>query len=236
MRIRRTRPRRRTSKGGVKDRIAKLESAIEEPHYIIWSDSGIGGGTAPLLKGFTGPLFNSAPKVLMVNGYISRGDTVQGRTADRVHPTKLIVKMAINAGTSIVDESWIHVELIQVKTMNGTPPTVGDMFTCMYGTPTPNPTQVMMNVNQRDYAKYFRLLERKVIKFSGQSLSATEQKMVTFTHYFPRSFQTSYKLGAAGTPSDVDTNGIYLAIYTGSTVTGATSINFFTEAILYFRG
>jgi len=238
MAIRRTKPRRLTSKGGVRERLAKLEATVEEPHYILWSDSGVNGGASPTLQGFTGTLTQATPKALFINGSLSRGDTVQSRTGDRVHFTKLICKMLFTAGANIVNELYVNVELIQLKVPQGDVVTVGDIFTCMYGLQEPTPALNMMNVNNRDYSKYYKRLVRKTIKFSNTSNDTTERHMVSFTHYFPKGFETSYKLGNVGDYRDIDTNGLYLVCYTDNTFAGTTStgLNFQTEAILYFRG
>jgi len=238
MAIRRTKPRRRTSNVGVKGRLAKLERAVEEPHYLLWSDTGINGGANPTAAGFTGTLTTATPKALYLNAGVTRGDTVQSRTADRVHFTKLVCKMLFTAGANIVNELYVNVELIQLKVPQGDVTTVGDIFTCMYGLQEVTPALVMMNVNNRDYSKYYRRLERKTIKFSNTSNDTTERHMVSFTHFFPPGFETSYKLGNTGTYADIDTNGLYLVCYTDNTFAGTTTtgLSFTTEAILYFRG
>lgn len=238
MAIRRTKRRSRTSKGGVRERLAKLESGIEEPHYILWSDSGVNGGANPTTEGFTGTLTKATPKALYLNAPIMRGDTVQSRTGDRVHFTKMICKMLFTAGANIVNEMYVNVELIQLKVPQGDVTTVGDIFTCMYGLQEPTPTTNMMNVNNRDFSKYYRRLLRRTIKFSNSAGDTTERHMISFTHYFPKGFETSYKLGNTGTYASVDTNGLYLVAYTDNTFAGTTTtgLNFTTEAILYFRG
>jgi len=238
MAIRRTKRRSLTSKGGVRDRLARLEADIEEPHYMLWSDSGINGGANPTTEGFTGTLTKATPKVLYLNAPIVRGDTVQSRTGDRVHFTKLICKMLITAGVNIVNEIYINIELIQLKVPQGDVVTAGDIFTAMYGVQEPTPALVMMNVNNRDYSKYYRRLVRKTVKFISTSDDTTERHMVAFTHFFPKTFETSYKLGNTGTYASIDTNGLYLVAYTDNEFVGTTSsgLSFQTEAILYFRG
>jgi len=238
MAIRRTKRRSRISKGGVKGRLARLEANIEEPHYMLWSDSGINGGSSPTSVGFTGTLTKATPKALYLNEPIVRGDTVQSRTGDKVHFTKLICKMLFTAGANIENELYINIELIQLKVPQGDVTTVGDIFTCMYGVQEPTPALNMMNVNNRDFSKFYRRLLRRTIKFSSTSNDTTEKQMVSFTHFFPTGFETSYKLGNTGTYESIDTNGLYLVVYTDNTFVGTTStgLNFTTEAILYFRG
>jgi len=166
--------------------------------------------------------------------YNTRGNTVQQRSGDFIKVSKISLKMRTTYGTSVDGDVIIKWMLICHKNSGGATLSATAFCADYFGRNTPY-TNAIPNYNNKVASSRYKILKKGTIYMRASMASVTEIRDWSI-NYMPKTpVKVGYTLGNVGTSADIDSNNIYLLMYTDCAVTGANGIYSFMEGNVYYH-
>lgn len=177
-------------------------------------------------------IFRTAEPVLLCLNPIPDLATGSGqpsscRTGDICRMQSLHMTLNVYTTLSILDDQMVRIVLCRSENTDGTLIDPGDVF----NSATPQPYDVR-NVLHKNYHK-FHILYDKVFMMGPPQISVASVSILNTASPSERvikihkrlGFNTNYNLADAGTNADIDTNGLFLMMFTDSTINGGITVN-----------
>lgn len=212
--------------------VRRLNNYSSPAKHILFSDNGVTGGNTTAFA--TNALYNSQPLLHWCNP-CARGTTVQQRVGDITKISKIDFNIRTTYGTAVDGDVIIRYMLFSHKTPNGTGKTANTFCTEYFGDATPH-TNAIPNNNNQVLKEEYRVLKEGSLTMRASMASVTEIRDWKIQWIGKSPIQCGYTLGNTGGLSDLDSNAIYLLMFTDFPTIGATNgINSFIEGNVYFH-
>jgi hypothetical protein len=164
-------------------------------------------------------LLKTRPILGIVTPLITRGLTVQQRIGDYINITKIDLRMRTFYGSLITGDVIIRWMLVKQKTVSGTLLSPSGFCSDYFGQ-TQIFTNALPNWNNRDVSARYSILKKGSVYMRSSVTGATEIRDWGVFYIPKKPIRTSYTLGNGGTISDIDSNMIYLLMYTDNANNG----------------
>jgi len=212
--------------------VRRLNNYSSPAKHILWSDNGVIGGNT---SNFSGYALNNSQPIIQFMAPCSRGTTVQNRIGDIIKVSKIDLHIRTTYGSIVDGDVIIRYLLFAHKVPNGTGKTASNFLNEFYGDSTPH-TNAIPNWNNHDLNEKYKVLKEGSITMRASMASVTEIRDWRIQWIGTTPLQCGYTLGTVGGIGDVDSNAIYLVMFTDFANTAeGNSINSFIEGNIYFH-
>lgn len=209
--IKRKRRISRTKTGKLEAEVKRLASRIpNNPKYATQYNSTYSG------------LVLSSPLVVLLNG-ITEGSDETNRIGDRMKFKWNDIRLQVYATNNLLASGSFRVMVVREKTALGSALAPAQFLQSA----TPN-TTAQRNVTTRDHTRYVVYYDETFLLFPAVSSAASPINVSGPDEYniriqTPLNFITDFSRGNAGTIADIDTNSLYLLVFTD--INTASSVN-----------
>jgi len=212
--------------------VRRLNNYSSPAKHLLWSDNGVTGGLPSVFSGYA--LNNAQPLIQFMNP-CSRGTTVQQRVGDIIKISKIDLNIRTTYGSIVDGDVIIRYMLVAHKTPDGSGKTASTFCTEFFGDTTPH-TNAIPNWNNHVLKEEYRVLKEGSITMRASMASVTEIRDWNIKWIGKAPVQCGYTLGNTGGIGDLDSNAIYLLMFTDFANTAeGNAINSFIEGNVYFH-
>lgn len=164
----------------------------------------------------------SSPYVQCLN-YLSQGTGgVNNRIGDRVRSSFVRLRLNCRATTSLTANSAQQVRVIIAKETSTLGSNLSLSQYLLSTTPGEPNTWDLINVTTRDYKRYTTYYDKTFVV--GNYAGNPEEFNIDFNKKL--GFITDYPRNNTGTVSDIDTNGLFLIVFTNNTTANAIAFSY----------
>jgi len=211
-------------RGAMAKRVTKLEDTAEETKHIIFSDQGIVGSNAM----FAGAALQYGAPLQVYLNPLTRGTTVQNRIGDKAVITRIRIKLNFYFSSAVSDQCMIWWAIYKVKSGAAGSTTAANFLIGKYGVqPGPN---TLPDINNR-YQPVLPIIARGAYKHVAPVDATTEFQVINVNCF--KKVYSEYRLGNAGTVSDMNKDALYLVVWTDRSPAGITV---YGEGHVFFHG